>query len=107
MLRAVPDRNGFSFAQWEVSVPFGTSGETDFQLAEPGGVCISQTVYDQVRKIVEILFEDLGERRLKNIAEPIHVYRIVPSPLHKADSLNGLASRPLLGVKQTPLQRFD
>jgi adenylate cyclase len=51
------------------------------QLAEPGGVCISQTVYDQVRKIVEIPFEDLGERRLKNIAEPIHVYRILPSPL--------------------------
>src|SRR5215475_1764830 len=51
------------------------------QLAEPGGICISQTVYDQVRKIVEIPFEDLGERRLKNIAEPIHVYRILPSPL--------------------------
>jgi adenylate cyclase len=51
------------------------------QLAEPGGVCISQTVYDQVRKIVEIPFEDIGERRLKNIAEPIHVYRIVPSPV--------------------------
>ena len=51
------------------------------QLAEPGGICISQTVYDQVRKIVEIPFEDVGERRLKNIAEPIHVYRILPSPL--------------------------
>ena len=51
------------------------------QLAEPGGICISQTVYDQVRKIVEIPFEDIGERRLKNIAEPVHVYRILPSPL--------------------------
>ena len=51
------------------------------QLAEPGGICISQTVYDQVRKIVEIPFEDIGERHLKNIAEPIHVYRILPSPL--------------------------
>ena len=51
------------------------------QLAEPGGICISQTVYDQVRKIVEIPFEDIGEHRLKNIAEPIHVYRIRPSPL--------------------------
>ena len=39
------------------------------QLAEPGGICISQTVYDQVRKIVEIPFEDIGEHRLKNIAE--------------------------------------
>ena len=51
------------------------------QLAEPGGICISQTVYDQVRKIVEIPFEDIGEHRLKNIAEPVHVYRILPSPL--------------------------
>src|SRR6476646_7691083 len=51
------------------------------QLAEAGGICISQTVYDQVRKIVEIPFEDIGERRLKNIADPVHVYRILPSPL--------------------------
>ena len=51
------------------------------QLAEAGGICISQTVYDQVRKIVEIPFEDIGEHRLKNITEPVHVYRILPSPL--------------------------
>ena len=51
------------------------------QLAEPGGICISQTVYDQVRKIVEIPFQDIGERRLKNISDPVHVYRILPSPL--------------------------
>ena len=51
------------------------------QLAEPGGICISQTVYDQVRNIVEIPFEDIGERRLKNIADPVHVYRILPAPL--------------------------
>lgn len=51
------------------------------QLAQPGGICVSQTVYDQVRKIVELPFEDIGERRLKNIAEPIHVYRILPAPL--------------------------
>ena len=50
------------------------------QLAEPGGICLSQTVYDQVRKIVEIPFEDIGEHRLKNIAEPVHVYRILPGP---------------------------
>ena len=50
------------------------------QLAEPGGICISQTVYDQVRKIVEIPFEDIGEHHLKNITEPVHVYRILPGP---------------------------
>ena len=57
------------------------------QLAEPGGIFLSQTVYDQVRKIVEIPFEDVGERRLKNISEPIHVYRILPSPLPWLGSL--------------------
>lgn len=51
------------------------------QMAEPGGILISQTVYDQVRKIVEIPFEDIGERRLKNISEPIRVYRVHPGPL--------------------------
>ena len=50
------------------------------ELAEPGGICVSQTVYDQVRKIVELPFQDIGERRLKNISEPIHVYRIAPEP---------------------------
>jgi len=33
------------------------------QMADPGGIYLSQTVYDQVRKIVEIPFEDIGERR--------------------------------------------
>ena len=51
------------------------------ELAEPGGICVSQTVYDQVRKIVELPFQDIGERRLKNISEPVHVYRIAPEPL--------------------------
>ena len=51
------------------------------QLADAGGICISQTVYDQIRKIVEIPFEDIGERHLKNISEPVHVYRILPAPM--------------------------
>jgi len=57
------------------------------ELAEPGGICISQTVYDQVRKIVEIPFEDIGEHRLKNIAGPVHLYRILPQPLPWVKSL--------------------
>src|SRR5262245_48026280 len=61
------------------------------ELAEPGGIYVSQTVHDQVRKIVEIPFEDIGEHHLKNIADPIHVYRILPSPL---PWFRGLLSRP-------------
>ena len=70
------------------------------QLAEPGGICISQTVYDQVRKIVEIPFEDIGEHQLKNIAEPVHVYRILPGPLPWLNRLFSRANirRQRLGV---------
>jgi adenylate cyclase len=50
------------------------------QMAEPGGICISQPVYDQVRRVVEMSFEDIGEFRLKNIAEPVHVYRLLSTP---------------------------
>ena len=70
------------------------------QLAEAGGICISQTVYDQVRKIVEIPFEDIGEHRLKNIADPVHVYRILPGPLPWLNRLFSRANirRQRLGV---------
>ena len=73
------------------------------QLAEPGGICISQTVYDQVRKIVEIPFQDIGERRLKNIADPVHVYRILPSPLPWLRSLFGRRGRRGFGVAASAL----
>src|SRR5215472_10203712 len=42
-------------------------------LAEPGEICVSRVVHDQVRDRIEIAFEDRGEQRVKNIARPIHV----------------------------------
>ncbi len=45
-------------------------------LAEPGGICLSGDAYRQVRGKVEAAFEDLGERNLKNLAEPLRVYRV-------------------------------
>jgi adenylate cyclase len=45
-------------------------------LAEPGGICVSAIVRDQVEGRIECNFEDAGEQRLKNIARPVHVYRI-------------------------------
>ena len=47
-------------------------------LAEPGGICISAKVYDEVKNKLALGYEDLGEREVKNVAEPIHVYLIVP-----------------------------
>jgi adenylate cyclase len=46
-------------------------------LAEPGGICISQTVLDHARGKVAFEVEDLGEQALKNIVQPIHVYRLL------------------------------
>ena len=45
-------------------------------LADPGGCCISGSVYEQVRNKIDLAFEDLGAREVKNIAEPVHVYRV-------------------------------
>lgn len=57
------------------------------QMAQPGGVCISQSVYDQVRKVVEMAFEDIGEYRLKNIADPVHVYRLLSKTTSRSGRL--------------------
>jgi TolB-like protein/class 3 adenylate cyclase len=45
-------------------------------LAEPGGICVSQGVRDPVRDRLRFTFEDMGEQALKNIASPIHAYRV-------------------------------
>ena len=44
-------------------------------LAEPGGVCVSAVVYEQVRDRIELQFEDMGHQRVKNIDRPVHVWR--------------------------------
>jgi TolB-like protein/class 3 adenylate cyclase/Flp pilus assembly protein TadD len=43
-------------------------------IAEPGGICISSSAYDQVRGKVGVEFADLGEQNLKNIARPVRAY---------------------------------
>jgi adenylate cyclase len=61
-------------------------------LAEPGGICVSRAVRDQVQvgDRFDVDFEDLGEQSVKNIARPIRVFRIV---LHDAaDALAGPGS---------------
>ena len=45
------------------------------EIAEPGGVCLSGSVYDQVKGKVEAAFDDMGAHDVKNIAEPVQVYR--------------------------------
>src|ERR1700756_4152849 len=45
-------------------------------IAEPGGICISSSAYDQVRGKVPVDFTDLGEQTLKNITRPIRAYAV-------------------------------
>jgi adenylate cyclase len=45
-------------------------------LAEPGGICVSRVVRDQVRDRFDFGFEDMGEQNVKNIARPLRVYRV-------------------------------
>ena len=42
--------------------------------AEPGGICVSRVVRDQVRDKLGFVFEDMGEQQVKNIAWPVRVY---------------------------------
>jgi adenylate cyclase len=48
------------------------------QLAKGGGICISGTVYDQIRYKIPVGYEDQGEVSVKNIPNPIRTYRILP-----------------------------
>jgi adenylate cyclase len=45
-------------------------------MSEPGGICISRVVRDQVRDRLDFAFEDMGEKEVKNIARPVRVYRV-------------------------------
>ena len=47
-------------------------------LAEPGGICVTVSVYDQIKNKVVLGYEDLGEQKVKNIAEPLRIYRVHP-----------------------------
>src|SRR5438477_2835023 len=49
-------------------------------LAEPGGICVSARVQEDAAGRLDLDFEDLGERVLKNIARPVRVYRVESGP---------------------------
>ena len=46
-------------------------------IAEPGGICISRTVYDQIEDRLPLTYEYLGERKVKNIPKSVQAYRIM------------------------------
>ena len=60
-------------------------------IADPGGICISRNTYDHIRKKLELDTEYLGEHELKNIDEPVRVYKIL---------VGSEDSRKLIGKKK-------
>jgi adenylate cyclase len=51
-------------------------------LAEPGAICVSGAARDQIGNKLPLAFDDLGEQQVKNIAQPIRVYRVGPASPH-------------------------
>ena len=49
-------------------------------LAEPGGICVSRNVFNQVKNKVELGFADLGPQKVKNIEEPVPTYKVLLDP---------------------------
>jgi adenylate cyclase len=49
-------------------------------IAEPGGICVSGGVFEQIRNRIDAGFEDMGEQTVKNVSAPVRIYRIAALP---------------------------
>src|SRR5262245_38921058 len=67
-------------------------------LAEPGGICISRKVYEDISGKMQLAFVDLGEQQLKNIAQPVRVYRVSGEQLVAART----TAKPALALPDKP-----
>jgi adenylate cyclase len=69
-------------------------------LADPGSICVSQVVHDQVRDKLDLAFEDMGEQHVKNIARPVHVWRLPlgAKPAGSASVPLSLPNKPSIAV---------
>ena len=80
-------------------------------IAEPGGICISSSAYDQVRGKVGVEFADLGEQNLKNIARPVRAYAAVRDGFRSATQIGrsreGPLSPPRLSIVVLPFANLS
>ena len=67
-------------------------------IAEPNGILVSGTAYDYVRNKVKVAFNDLGAQNLKNIAEPVRVYRVIGTPTVSVAVPKSAADKPSIAV---------
>ncbi len=70
-------------------------------LADPGGICVSRNVRDQVLDKLSFAFEDLGAQEVKNIARPVDVYRVSLDAEAPASAVAKPVQRP-----QSPVRRW-
>ena len=80
-------------------------------LADPGGVCLSEPVFVQVRNKVPYQFENIGAKNLKGVREPIEVYRVllpwtVGEPTAGRPTLPRLAVLPLTNMSPNPTDEY-
>jgi len=76
-------------------------------LAEAGGLCISGTVYDQVKTRLALGYEDLGAQAVKNIAEPVRVYRVRLEPEAVAPAASEQEEMLVVGAGRTQPKKGD
>ena len=71
-------------------------------IAEPGGICISRNAYDHVKDKLDVGFDYIGEHEVKNIKEPVRVYKILLEPTIDYESITGetleLPDKPSVAV---------
>jgi len=69
-------------------------------IADPGGICVSARVQEDVRGTLDLLFDDIGEQHLKNIQRPVHVYRVASGskPATTTAPSLSLPDRPSIAV---------
>ncbi|MGA7666811.1 MAG: adenylate/guanylate cyclase domain-containing protein [Pseudolabrys sp.] len=67
-------------------------------IAQPGGICISDDAYRQVRGKLDVNFQDGGEQELKNIARPVRVYQLQPGGSGTEAIALSLPDKPSIAV---------
>lgn len=67
-------------------------------LADPGGVCLSGAVQAEVRHKLDLVFEDMGDQRVKNIDEPVRAYRVVLDGIAPAAAAKAASGKPSIAV---------
>jgi TolB-like protein len=69
-------------------------------LADPGGICISGDVYNQIRNRVDAIFEDMGQQEVKNVSAPVQAYavRLDGSTAPSASAALALPDKPSIAV---------